>query len=75
MGDFYEQYFTFKITGPFNLVFTDFGIGDLVFLNNIGSIPGFIVILILGALFWRSLLFISKKCYKKKYCRKIGMFA
>ena len=71
----YEAIFRFKETSPPSPTFEQYEIEDLNFFSNSGSML-IIVVLIFMNYFAATLgIFMAKKCFKYRLCRKIGIKA
>lgn len=71
----YDRVFNFRVSGAYNSKFYDFGMEDLNFYSNSGSILIISLFIILNAILWKSVVKLSKKYYKYPKMRKLGMFA
>jgi hypothetical protein len=71
----YEIIFNFKESEPYNAKFDEFGMGDMNFFNNSGSMLIIVVFMILNAIFWHLVIKFSKKFYQNRWARRIGMYA
>lgn len=71
----YNLIFNFRYSGPYNSKFYDFGMSDLNFYNNSGSIFIIFVFILLNAAFWNLVIRLSKRYYKNPWMRRLGMFA
>lgn len=71
----YEFIFEFKETEPFNFTFDQYEIEDLNFFMNTGSLMLTIFILVSSYIASSIALFFAKKCFKIRFCRKLGIKA
>ena len=71
----YEAIFIFKETGPLNMNFEQYGIENMIFISNSGSLL-VLAVIIIGTYFNKRFFnWVAKKCYRKRRCRKIGIWA
>lgn len=71
----YEIIFDFKETLPYTDQFDTFGMGDLNMLNNTASMFLVFVGMLVNWFFWKAVHRIAIKNYRKRWCRKIGIYA
>lgn len=71
----YEAAFRFKETQAYSPTFEQYEIGDMNFFMNTGSLMVIIFLINLNFIFWIITHFISKRYFKVKCCRQIGMKA
>lgn len=65
--------FSFIETEPFEEYFEIFGIGDMNFFNNVGSLPVMFVLIVANWMLWRVVFFLAKICYCSSCCLSLGL--
>ena len=71
----YEVWFKFKESSPFNENFDYMGTGDMNFMMNAASIPLLVLLMTLSALLWYLLLRVARCCYRRHLWRTVGVRA